>query len=643
MSGRTPERGGRAARRDLGACPSDARARRGRLRRGRRRVRPAPDRARRGDDPGRGAAGTRTARARGDPVSSVSRARCRSRCAAGTPPASGSTYPLTLATSERACRPGRPGRRRRGVRRGTPRGAARRPLGRRAARWRCAPARSRCVTSRRLPRSTHLDETATALLAEVAAAAGLLATWPDAEGNPAWTPTEAFDGWCDEPAAERWRRLASAWLTTERLPFLVGHPRPGRQVPQRARPRADQPDRPRDPGDGPRRPGRAAARARCWRPAPARRPWSARVTWERPRRPPSRTDQVVAALDEAAGARAGRPRRARVVRRGAAGRRGPRAAADAAAARGGRPGPDPGRPDRGRARAADPRARPRACTCWPTSSRAGRPPSTGSPPRRYAARSTPAGRRTRCTPSSTTVSRTPGAATADLPRRRRRPHLRDDPGRPRRGVPARRRRDGARRAAPPPAGRLAGAAPDRADGPGQRDPARRAAAPAARARGLAAGGEHRRHRPRRPARPAAGPARPSGQPGVPRTPGSRPGSPRSSPPSGPATGSRGPASPAGAELTPIGSLAALREAVETGRTVLIGYVDNHGVSSERIVDPGARRRWLAHRARPPGRRRTPVRRAPHPNRQSRGHRSVDWITWISSGTPSRRQRCSTRR
>jgi hypothetical protein len=39
------------------------------------------------------------------------------------------------------------------------------------------------------------------------------------------------------------------------------------------------------------------------------------------------------------------------------------------------------------------------------------------------------------------------------------------------------------------------------------------------------------------------------------------------------------------ELTPIGSLAALRDAVEAGRTVLIGYVDNHGVSSERLVDP----------------------------------------------------------
>jgi hypothetical protein len=39
------------------------------------------------------------------------------------------------------------------------------------------------------------------------------------------------------------------------------------------------------------------------------------------------------------------------------------------------------------------------------------------------------------------------------------------------------------------------------------------------------------------------------------------------------------------ELTPMGSLAALREAVESRRTVVIGYVDNQGVSAERIVDP----------------------------------------------------------
>jgi len=38
-------------------------------------------------------------------------------------------------------------------------------------------------------------------------------------------------------------------------------------------------------------------------------------------------------------------------------------------------------------------------------------------------------------------------------------------------------------------------------------------------------------------------------------------------------------------LTPSGSMAALREAVEAGETVLIGYVDNQGTSSERLVDP----------------------------------------------------------
>jgi predicted DNA-binding transcriptional regulator YafY len=38
-------------------------------------------------------------------------------------------------------------------------------------------------------------------------------------------------------------------------------------------------------------------------------------------------------------------------------------------------------------------------------------------------------------------------------------------------------------------------------------------------------------------------------------------------------------------LTPSGSLAALREAIETGTPVLIGYVDNHGTRGERLVEP----------------------------------------------------------
>ena len=38
-------------------------------------------------------------------------------------------------------------------------------------------------------------------------------------------------------------------------------------------------------------------------------------------------------------------------------------------------------------------------------------------------------------------------------------------------------------------------------------------------------------------------------------------------------------------LSPSGSLAALREAIETGTPVLIGYVDNHGTRGERLVEP----------------------------------------------------------
>jgi len=45
-----------------------------------------------------------------------------------------------------------------------------------------------------------------------------------------------------------------------------------------------------------------------------------------------------------------------------------------------------------------------------------------------------------------------------------------------------------------------------------------------------------------------------------------------------------PAASSGA-LSPSGSLAALREAIDLGGAVLISYVDNHGSASDRIVDP----------------------------------------------------------
>jgi hypothetical protein len=145
----------------------------------------------------------------------------------------------------------------------------------------------------------QLEERAAAFLVELAAAAGLLATWPDADGNPAWTPTEAFDSWCDEPASQRWRRLASAWLSTERLPSLVAT----RDEAGRARNALD-----------PELTSRIAPETRTMTLtvlaelprgqvlATGTGPASvvARVAWQRPRRPPSRAEQVVAALDEAA-------------------------------------------------------------------------------------------------------------------------------------------------------------------------------------------------------------------------------------------------------------------------------------------------------------------------------------------------------
>jgi hypothetical protein len=147
--------------------------------------------------------------------------------------------------------------------------------------------------------TVQLDLPTTALLVEVAAAAHLVATWPDSEGSPAWTPTEAFDVWSDEPAAHRWATLARAWLDTERVPGLIGS-------------RDDQ-GKPRNALD-PELVARFAPETRTMALtaladlppgrvlAAGTGPASvvARTAWLRPRRPPSRADQVVAALDEAA-------------------------------------------------------------------------------------------------------------------------------------------------------------------------------------------------------------------------------------------------------------------------------------------------------------------------------------------------------
>lgn len=73
---------------------------------------------------------------------------------------------------------------------------------------------------RRLSRLLDVDEADAALLVELAHAAGLLTASTDAD--PVWLPTPQYDAWLrDEPAA-RWTHLVMAWLTTSRVPGLVG-------------------------------------------------------------------------------------------------------------------------------------------------------------------------------------------------------------------------------------------------------------------------------------------------------------------------------------------------------------------------------------------------------------------------------------
>ncbi|MDO9456050.1 helicase C-terminal domain-containing protein [Nocardioides sp.] len=67
-----------------------------------------------------------------------------------------------------------------------------------------------------------VDQPTAALVVETCQAAGLLAGRAGTNGDPVWVPTDAFDTWLDEPPAARWVTLARAWLDSPRLPGLVG-------------------------------------------------------------------------------------------------------------------------------------------------------------------------------------------------------------------------------------------------------------------------------------------------------------------------------------------------------------------------------------------------------------------------------------
>jgi Helicase conserved C-terminal domain len=76
---------------------------------------------------------------------------------------------------------------------------------------------------RRVAAAVDVDEATAALLVEVASAAGLIGSSGErfvAEGD--WLPTSVYDSWRARDPAEQWTLLARAWLSTTRTPGLVG-------------------------------------------------------------------------------------------------------------------------------------------------------------------------------------------------------------------------------------------------------------------------------------------------------------------------------------------------------------------------------------------------------------------------------------
>jgi hypothetical protein len=71
-------------------------------------------------------------------------------------------------------------------------------------------------------RELHVDDDGAALIVEVALAAGLIAEGTQPDGTPAWLPTEEFDVWSGRSISERWARLVGGWLSSSRVPSLVG-------------------------------------------------------------------------------------------------------------------------------------------------------------------------------------------------------------------------------------------------------------------------------------------------------------------------------------------------------------------------------------------------------------------------------------
>lgn len=141
---------------------------------------------------------------------------------------------------------------------------------------------------RKIPSLLDTDEAGAALVVDIAYAAGLVAEADDAQLGPVWLPTPKYDTWLRDDTAERWALLAHVWLTGSRVAGLIG----GRDDRNRQA-AAMGPDINRSiapeirrlvlellatqPGAAPARPDELAAAIR----------------WQRPRRPAQLRDQLV--------------------------------------------------------------------------------------------------------------------------------------------------------------------------------------------------------------------------------------------------------------------------------------------------------------------------------------------------------------
>lgn len=145
----------------------------------------------------------------------------------------------------------------------------------------------------------HVDEPAAALIIETASTAGLLASRADSDGNPVWVPTDVFDGWSTQDLPQRWALVARSWLESPRLPGLVGTRDPAGKPWNALTPELASRSMPetrlmtlRVLAELP--PGQVLA-AGTGLPSLV-----ARLAWLRPRRPRSRADQAAWTVGEAA-------------------------------------------------------------------------------------------------------------------------------------------------------------------------------------------------------------------------------------------------------------------------------------------------------------------------------------------------------